>query len=268
MDSSEWDYECPTFMDFTNPTTFDTDPKEVDEYFGRHALESAKKIVPKLIRSPGKRTLKPKTYPISPKLRTITRTRLRNVGMTRAQKEEKLAQEIRKHGFKANPINRKLFEPPKNVIRAPLKHTTKPVGFNFETDKRIEIRKNKIHGSMDSVVSGQSNGQEKKPAVMNQLKLKKSNELAKENKKPYEFKLFSFMERDKGWFEKKQEKIKMMQQQESNQVIKFKARPLPATYAATKFVFKHNLNANPVNGETDAKRDEMIVNDIHMETAM
>lgn len=87
-----------------------------------------------------------RVIPRSPKLLSVNRNRPRNV-LSRLEQEELIGENIKKNTFKANPINKKIFEKCPTTTHAAHKSEAKPplkfVEFNFRMDARLESRKAK-----------------------------------------------------------------------------------------------------------------------------
>ena len=82
------------------------------------------------------------TVPITPKLHSIHRNRVSRFG-SKTEEEPKFTQ------FKATPLNRKILQPnyTKGIPKVPSgKKPTRPIGIEFQTDKRLEKRRDQSVG--------------------------------------------------------------------------------------------------------------------------
>ncbi|XP_065676246.1 targeting protein for Xklp2 homolog isoform X2 [Hydra vulgaris] len=153
------------------------------------------------------------TNPKTPNLATKTRTRP-VTAISRQEMEEKEAEEISNYHFKATEFNPKIIEKGGfyGVKQIPEAHTTKPKPFNFLIENRIEQRKQK---------------EEPLPQT-NKVHPKSNTSIGKtERPKNTELEPFSFENRDKERYLKKEEKIKEIIEDEEK-MHEFHARPLPS----------------------------------------
>ncbi|XP_022240960.1 targeting protein for Xklp2-like [Limulus polyphemus] len=86
------------------------------------------------------------TIPHTPKLQCVARHRP-VTAISQAQKEELEEEEMKKYKFKARPVNSKLFtQPVSGVSKVETKKSTKPEGFQLQTEARYYLReKNRPH---------------------------------------------------------------------------------------------------------------------------
>jgi hypothetical protein len=85
------------------------------------------------------------TRAVSPKL--LAKNRQRQCS-TKQEQDDLIAQQIKKYTFKANPLNKKLFDSKYGASGVPKvksgKQPTKSVGMSFQTEKRHEAWSNKV----------------------------------------------------------------------------------------------------------------------------
>ena len=166
---------------------------------------------------------KPVTLPKTPNLSTKTRSRPMAEGvLSKEEKEAKELEEMKNYKFKAKPFDRRIIEcdgmygvkKPEETIAA-----TKPKPFVFESDERLETRKEK---------EPEENEEEHAPnfKAMPQPNFEKvfrpQLKHARTEPKP-----FSFEEKDKERWQKKEEKIHDVYKEEER-LREFKAQPLPS----------------------------------------
>ncbi|XP_063597841.1 targeting protein for Xklp2-like isoform X1 [Penaeus indicus] len=156
------------------------------------------------------------TIPHTPVLSTRSRTRQVNY-LTHEEQEQREFEEAQKHAFKANPLNKKVFEPPSTGYEVEKKLPTVPEPFNITDVKKNNLPLghnfreicNKLGGSTSSVASLPHGGIPSK--------------WDKTSTKPQPF---SFDERDKQKMQKKQEMIQKVLEEEKR-LAEFHAQPMP-----------------------------------------
>lgn len=156
------------------------------------------------------------TIPHTPVLSTRSRTRQVNY-LTHEEQEQREFEEAQKHAFKANPLNKKVFEAPSTGYEVEKKLPTVPEPFNITEVKKNNLPLghnfremcNKLGGSTSSVASLPHGGIPSK--------------WDKTSTKPQPF---SFDERDKQKMQKKQEMIQKVLEEEKK-LAEFHAQPMP-----------------------------------------
>jgi hypothetical protein len=98
-----------------------------------------------------------RVIPRSPKLLSVMRNRPRNV-LSQLEQEQLIGENIKKNTFKANPINKRIFQksPPISTCQKPEYKPIKCTEFNLRTVARLESRKvkedNKEHDNAERFV--------------------------------------------------------------------------------------------------------------------
>lgn len=157
------------------------------------------------------------TIPHTPNLITRERSRLMNY-LTHEEMEQKAFEEAQKHAFKANPVNKKVFEAPANGYQVEKKIVTVPEPFNI-TDSKKDQRLlgfkfqeicERLGGSASSVAS-----------------LPHGGIPSKWDKTNTKVQPFSFDLRDKTKLQRKQEMIQKVLEDEKK-LAEFHAHPMPS----------------------------------------
>lgn len=160
------------------------------------------------------------TCPKTPNLTTKSRTRPISADVvSKEEQEEKEAEAIKSHRFKAKPFDRRIveYEGSFGVKTVKAKQVTELEPFIFESDERLEIRKNEDAQKEENVVSFKAVPQPNFEKVFRP-------QLKHERTAP---RPFSFEEKDKARSVKKNSKIQDVYKQEEK-LREFKALPLPS----------------------------------------
>lgn len=155
------------------------------------------------------------TVPVTPKLHSIHRNRVSRFG-SKTEEEPVFTQ------FKATPLNRKILQPnyTKGIPKVPSgKKPTKPIGIEFQTDKRLEKRRDQSAGRNEPAkqeIAFKANPMPifKKPIIKSISAPKLTHPRA-----------FSFDERDKQSKIKRDLMLEQIKNKDLN--IKFRANPMP-----------------------------------------
>ena len=155
------------------------------------------------------------TVPITPKLHSIHRNRVSRFG-SKTEEEPKFTQ------FKATPLNRKILQPnyTKGIPKVPSgKKPTRPIGIEFQTDKRLEKRRDQSAGrnepaKQEFTFKANPMPTFKKPIIKSISAPKLTHPRA-----------FSFDERNKQAKIKRDLMLEQIKNKDLN--IKFRANPMP-----------------------------------------